>query len=369
MKALAIVRVFETGRAEGDPTAVAVLDDGAGISYGISQFTHRSGALHEVVERYLEFGGAVGRGVLAASLSALRDRSAKSVASAAGNATLKAALRAAGVTSEMREAQMLIARERYLKPAIAACDGSGFREPLSLAVIYDSMTHGSYALIRDRVRVARTAANFERLWITEYVRCRDAWLASIPRLNVTRYRTRFFLMQIALGRWELKLPLTVHGVRLTNESIGILPETRADSGDAAGAANLPEKPTDLPARNLEQPACDPRPLPQTAVNFIRGREALDDVEQKINSAAARYDQVERMAHAVTTRTDRAKSLWTTVAATLWQMGWALFGVLAGLPREVWFFVAGATAVVMLLYLYRQVELGKIRERAVNGGER
>jgi hypothetical protein len=39
LKALAIVNIFETGKPFGEFAAVAVLNDGAGISYGISQFT------------------------------------------------------------------------------------------------------------------------------------------------------------------------------------------------------------------------------------------------------------------------------------------------------------------------------------------
>ena len=57
LKALAIVNVFETGKPFGEFTAVAVLNDGAGISYGISQFTHRSGSLAAVIERYPKPGG------------------------------------------------------------------------------------------------------------------------------------------------------------------------------------------------------------------------------------------------------------------------------------------------------------------------
>ena len=57
LKAMAIVSVFETGKAFDDLSAVAVLNDGAGISYGLSQFTHRSGALAEVLEKYLANGG------------------------------------------------------------------------------------------------------------------------------------------------------------------------------------------------------------------------------------------------------------------------------------------------------------------------
>ena len=75
-----------------------------------------------------------------------------------------------------------------------------------------------------------------------------------------------------------------------------------------------------------------------------------------------YDQVERIATTVTTRNDAAKSLWTTVVGSVTQTFWALFGLFAGIPREVWLVVAVIVALLMLMYLYRQIALGKIRER-------
>ena len=57
LKALALVAAFETGSALGKFSTVAVLDDGAGVSYGFCQFTHRSGALADVLDRYKTIGG------------------------------------------------------------------------------------------------------------------------------------------------------------------------------------------------------------------------------------------------------------------------------------------------------------------------
>src|SRR5256885_6130459 len=71
LKALAIVNIFETSRAFGDYAACVVLNDGAGVSYGINQFTHRSGSLAAVVETYLNNGGNVGREMLMARMPGL----------------------------------------------------------------------------------------------------------------------------------------------------------------------------------------------------------------------------------------------------------------------------------------------------------
>ena len=78
-------------------------------------------------------------------------------------------------------------------------------------------------------------------------------------------------------------------------------------------------------------------------------------------AARTFDRVDAIVTGVAYRTDRVKSLWTTVIGTIWQAAWAVFGFLVGLPREVWFVVAVAAAALMLFYLYRQITLGRIRE--------
>jgi hypothetical protein len=400
-KAMTIVRVFETGRPLGDYAAVAVLNDGAGVSFGASQFTHRSGSLRAVIDDYLRIDGIVGRRVFIEKYRLLRDVSPDAIGRLSTDNAFKNALRAAAVTREMRAAQDKIAEQKYLNPAIEACEGSGFILPLSLAVIYDSMTHGSFEKIRDRVRVSKSdgfsrssagtpkgvTLTFEKAWITEYVRQRDAWLASIPRLRSTRYRTRFFLDQIKVGRWHLELPLTVHGVRLTNEHLQISPEQTSEHESAAGSKSEPTEstvnltsliPPQIPITDPQaQPPLDYRVSSPTvregtfseeALTYVQATDAnaLDTIETGINNAADTYDQMERIATTVITRTDRAKSLWTTITGTLFQTAWAIFSFAAGLPRDIWFFAAGVAAALTLMYLYRQIALGRIRESIERG---
>ena len=88
---------------------------------------------------------------------------------------------------------------------------------------------------------------------------------------------------------------------------------------------------------------------------------MEAVGNGVAAAAENYDRVEGVVKAVVTRTDSAKSLWTTVVGTMWQSVWAVFGFLSGMPREVWLVAAVIAGVLMLLYLYRQIELGRIRE--------
>ncbi|MCA1590776.1 MAG: chitosanase, partial [Acidobacteria bacterium] len=224
-KAFSIVNIFETGRAIGNFAAVAVLDDGAGVSYGVGQFTHRSGSLAAVVEKSLASGLQVGRGIFEERIAILNRRDSKAIESLAADETFKKALAAAAATREMRQAQSSVTLEKYLEPAIAICERQGFKLPLSLAVVFDSTTHGSCQKIADRVRTR----SGEKSWVTEYVILRHRWLSSIPRLKKTNYRTRFFLEQIAAGNWDLDLPIRVNGTQLTAESIEKLEQNIPDT--------------------------------------------------------------------------------------------------------------------------------------------
>lgn len=269
LKALAIVHVFETSKPFGDYSAVAVLNDGAGVSYGINQFTHRSGSLYAVVNTYLGEGGLVGQKELTEAMPTLRKTSPAAIAALSSDRAFKDALKRAGRTPEMHLAQQQIMENMYLLPAVDACEGSDFRHPLSLAVVYDSINHGSFARIRDTVKVSD--AN-EEGWITEYVRHRHAWLSSVPRLKSTNYRTKFFLDQIARGNWDLDLPLNVHGVRLTEKMFqdsaatpaAISEDTPADGTPADGPANLPE---------IEQPPTS-QSVAETATASTTGEASL-----------------------------------------------------------------------------------------------
>lgn len=333
-KALAIVRIFETGRAKARYDALAVLDDGAGISYGICQFTHRSGALAEVVAKYLESGGQAGRDVIEKRTARLNRKTKLAIEELAADGEFRRALIAAAATSEMREAQRAVANERYIAPAERFCEVNGFVTPLALAVVLDGHVHGSFA------RFARLAkGDVEKAWITDYLCRRDAWLRRSVRLRATAYRTRFFLGEIAKRNWQLELPLSVNGTKLRAADL----EQDREAADFP-PKNLPETTTkepQTPAVNL--PADEPRP-------------------SILSAAETAFDEIDGVVTGIVTRTDRAKSLWATVAGTLWQMVWAVAAFLAGVPREVWIITAIVVAILTAMYLYRQIALGKLREK-------
>jgi len=333
-KAAAIVNVFETGKPNGDYAAIAVFNDGAGISYGIKQFTHRSGSLLQVVEKYLASGATEGRETIESRLPLLRRVTKLAIDTLAADGRFKQALTAAAKTKEMRSAQHAVALERYMKPAVDECRAFGLELPLSLAVVYDSMVHGSWRSLAEHLGPVRD----EKKWIAAYVEHRHEWLKSIARLRTTTYRTNFFKKEIARGNWQLNLPMYVHGYLLKATDF--------------------QPPAETPPDTLPGPDPKSRDAQVAAPTII---EVVDELETRVNAIAARVDQAERIVVTTATRTDKAKSLWATIAGTLWQILWAIVGFLAGVPREVWLVVAIIAGILAALFIYRQITLGKLRE--------
>ncbi len=341
LKALAIVHSFETATPFGICSALAVLNDGAGISYGMNQFTHRSGSLARVAKRYLALGGVVAADILKERLGLLERTSRDAIAAASNDRQLRQALIDAAGSPQMKRAQREIAEELYLRPAIRLCERLGFTEPLSLAVLYDSIVHGSLNRVARTVNVS--AAN-EHEYITAYVRRRDAWLASFPRLARTRYRTKFFLNCIAVSNWDLRLPLNVNGVRLTNDIFAVITDEEAAAVPSIQPAEIRET-SQQPHTNIppnEQPQLSPTSI------FAAAEQAFDSVDGIVTGVAY--------------RAGRVKALRTTVAGTIWQTLWAAGSFFAGLPRAVWITVAAAAAILTALYVYRQFVSDKIKEQ-------
>ena len=119
-------------------------------------------------------------------------------------------------------------------------------------------------------------------------------------------------------------------------NVALVPEPRADESNVEPAAGI-EPPSEVTRDS--------------------------DLASAITNAFNTFDRVDSVVSGVVTRTDRAKSLWTTVIGTVWQTAWAGFGFLVGLPREVWIVAAVSVGLLMLLYLSRQIILGKVREQA------
>lgn len=238
--ARAIVSTFETYPPTARPnySQLAVLPDGPGhamqVTFGAHQATDRADSLDKIIRRYAELALARGEGALnpewldgAEMLTVYLPRLAKntpaSCADLASDADFKMLLRRVSTDPLMHQAQNEVFDRDYMQPALAAVGGSGWFLPLSLAVVYDSMIHGGWRRLRDRVH-----AGSERDWISSYVAVRDANLASAgtersifdnKMLRNTVYRTATLRRLIHDNNWDLATPFVAHGVQVTEDDI------------------------------------------------------------------------------------------------------------------------------------------------------
>ena len=213
-----VVNAFETGSADGNYAAIAIMNDGPHnirqITYGRSQTTEY-GNLRELVARYIAAGGRLSRPLA---------RYADKIGSIplADDAVFKTFLRQAGKEDPvMRQVQDKFFDDAYFTPAKKWAEKNGFTLPLSMLVIYDSFIHSGSILwiIRQKFPESPPAGGGnEKAWIKAYVDARHAWLGSHPREVVRRttYRTTCFKTEIKRGNWNLAmLPVTAHGVKVS----------------------------------------------------------------------------------------------------------------------------------------------------------
>jgi chitosanase len=205
----AIVRVFETGRPNGGYASIGrIKGDTGGLSYGICQVTRASGALCDLVQRYIRAHGRHAS-ELAKFLSALLKRDP----SLDRDARFEALLRQASEDPVMRQAQEMTYAERFWLPAANYAERLGCTRALSFAVMLDSTVHGSrsHIVAATEKYAGRLAQKGEQAWIREYVVKRDRWLRTHGRrdLRATVYRTESFLALVDAGNWDLRLPLAV----------------------------------------------------------------------------------------------------------------------------------------------------------------
>jgi chitosanase len=220
----AIVNVFETGRVAGDYGRVTVTPGDAGhLTYGRTQTTLASGGLALLVSDYCDANG-VFAGALRPYLPALEACDV----SLDTDGTLHDILRRAGMDPTMRRVQDGFFDRVYWQPALQSAEAARLCWPLSVAVVYDSVVHGSYARMRRRATGEAGSPDLagEKRWISTYVEVRRRWLATHrnPLLRRTVYRMDAFASLIREGRWTLRLPLTVRGVVINRTTLDGVPD-------------------------------------------------------------------------------------------------------------------------------------------------
>jgi chitosanase len=218
--AQAIINIFETGSVAGEyDSVVSVPGDPGGLTYGAKQTTLNSGNLHLLIKAYVEAEGALFDDELRPYLGRLRniDQSLNN------NTTLHGILRQAGRDSVMVQEQDAFFDRVYWNPAMNSATTMNIQTVLGIAVVFDSITHGSWGLIRDRTnnQFGNLSNIGEKNWIKNYLDVRRDWLAnhSVQILHLTVYRIDAFKKIIQSGNWDLALPFTVRGLIIDEDSL------------------------------------------------------------------------------------------------------------------------------------------------------
>jgi chitosanase len=213
----AIVNIFETSQVLGDYGQVTVLTGDSGqLTFGRSQTTLGSGNLHKLLQQYCDNPGArFGR-----RLASILPRTQVKDLTLNTDVQVHNVLRASADDPVMRDVQDQFFDKAYFHPAMKAADTHGIQTPLGRGVVYDSVVHGSWQLIRDRVN-GTPASRGERPWVTDYVATRRNWLATHPRpiLRATVYRMDAMQRLIDLGAWGLDLPIVVRGQEISTVTL------------------------------------------------------------------------------------------------------------------------------------------------------
>lgn len=232
--AQAIVNIFETGKTLGDYARVTLLTNDPGhLTYGRSQTTLGSGNLYLLIKAYC----AAPNAACAKTLKPYLQRLADIDLSLDRDTSLRAVLKEAGGDPVMQDTQDLFFDRVYWQPAMKLATDLGFSAPLSVAVIYDSLIHGSWNAMRDRTIAKAGAAKSvgEKKWVTAYVDERRQWLATHPNalLRRTVYRMDAFAALIKKGNWTLGIPMTVCGVAVDEGALSCRAPVVVSADDAS----------------------------------------------------------------------------------------------------------------------------------------
>lgn len=213
-----VVNVFETGRPEGNYSAIAIFHDGPHnirqITYGRSQTTEY-GNLRELVNRYV-----AAEGIYSEDLEPYAEK-VGSVPLTDDDKFTDLLRKAGREDAVMRKEQDAFFDERYFKPAMKWATDHGFRHPLSALVIYDSFIHSGRILWVIRQMFPEPPPSLggdEKKWTAQYVNARHRWLSDHPReiVRKTVYRTQCFKNEIRRDNWKLdKLPILANGVKVS----------------------------------------------------------------------------------------------------------------------------------------------------------
>ncbi len=222
--AQAIVNIFETGSVLGDYSRVTLIHGDTGqLTYGRSQVTLTSGNLLALIDAYRMRPGARFAEALSPFVTDLQAQAPR----LNGDLHFHNLLRASADDPVMRDTQDEFFDTRFWATAIRIARRDGLTTPLGVAVLYDSVVHGSWSFIRRRVNQAHglLADIGEQAWITAYVQERHAWLAGHRRADLRRttYRMETLGTLIEQDEWMLEMPVVVRRQEISPRALAADP--------------------------------------------------------------------------------------------------------------------------------------------------
>lgn len=217
----AIVSLHETGRLPSPAaySTVAILRDGAGISYGKHQSTDRSDSLDAIVYRYCDKGGLWTAQIIP-FLSKLRNDVSTRIDPEnppQWTKDLMSLLAEAGKDPLMQEAQDEVFDEGYWTPAVQKCTAMKLSTPLAHLAVYDTCIQsgpGRVDSLRNNFReVPPSRGGEEQSWVQAFLLARRNWLraSSNPLVRRSVYRVDAMLGLVSTGNWDLSTPFSYRG--------------------------------------------------------------------------------------------------------------------------------------------------------------
>ncbi len=222
--AQAIICVFETGRPQPDYGRVTYLPGDYGqLSYGRSQFTLTSGSLYLLIKSFTAQMAEQKHPRVEHPLAAYLPQFEAADPALNYDLTLRALLQDAAHDPAMQKAQDQLAQRFYWTPACNEAARFGLHEPLAITIVYDSIVHGSWPLIRRRTsdKHGEPQNIGARDWALCYIKERRAWLIGHKNqlLHHTAYRMRALKRLAEQGNWRLDLPLSVRGITIDRAAV------------------------------------------------------------------------------------------------------------------------------------------------------
>jgi len=231
----AIINVFETGKPEGDYSAVTCLPGDSGhLTYGRSQTTLASGNLYLLLKNYTDTQNAQ----YASQITSYLPRLLACDLTLDADFPLRELLKQCGMDPVMQSVQDTFFDNAYWVPASVSACRVHLTLPLSFAVSYDSHIQGGWMTISEKTTqetgAIGTSGVQEQDWIVSYINIRRAWLTSRSALLAkTTYRMDAFSELIAQTKWRLDLPIRVVGTVIDEETLEENEGIRASADDPA----------------------------------------------------------------------------------------------------------------------------------------